>query len=417
MFNFGFGGPPGPREPVDTEKFYTLLGVSKSATQNEIKKAYRRAAMKHHPDRGGDEEMFKEISKAYEVLGDPEKRELYNEYGEEGVRDGGGGGGMPADIFDLFGGGGRRRGPGAKRKGDDVVFPLNVGLPELYNGTTKKLRLTKNVICKTCKGKGGMGEIKKCVGCKGQGVKIIIRQIGPGMIQQMQSHCNDCDGEGTVMDEKDRCKKCGGNKTVEEKKTLEVFVAKGMRHNQRVTFKGEADESPGTIPGDVIVVIKMNAHPVFRREGAHLFVQKHIPLIQALTGFSFVLEHLGGQKLLIKSKPGHIYAHGETQAIREEGMPQHNNPFVRGNLYIEFLIDLPQPEDITPQVAAKLKALLPGASDMDVDAADGEVDEVELEQVDIEAEKRRFAQEMGGDNAYDEDDGRGHPHAAGCRAQ
>ena len=273
MFNFSFGngaggfpggmphpgagggggggrGGRGPPAEVDNNKFYELLGAAKDSNDADIKKAFRKAAMTHHPDKGGDPEKFKEISKAYEVLSDPEKKALYDEYGEEGL-EGGGGGGGPAgmDIFDLFGGGmfgggggGRDPRSRGKAKGEDVVFPLKVTLEDLYNGTSKKLRLTKNILCPQCGGKGGKGE-GTCRDCKGQGVRIVIRQLGPGMIQQMQTACAACKGTGSLIAEKDRCKKCNGDKTIKEKKTLEVFITKGMRHNEKITFNGEADEA------------------------------------------------------------------------------------------------------------------------------------------------------------------------------
>ena len=144
----------------------------------------------------------------------------------------------------MFGGGGGGRDPRSrgKQKGEDVVFPLKVALEDLYNGTSKKLRLTKNVLCGQCGGKGGKGE-GTCRDCKGQGVRIVIRQLGPGMIQQMQTACAACKGTGSLIAEKDRCKKCAGEKTTKEKKTLEVFITKGMRHNEKITFTGEADEA------------------------------------------------------------------------------------------------------------------------------------------------------------------------------
>ena len=243
----GAGGGGGGE--VDTQKFYDLLGCTKEANDADIKKAFRKAAMTHHPDKGGDPEKFKEISKAYEVLSDPEKKQLYDEYGEEGLEGGGGGGGAAGmDIFDLFGGGmfggggGRDPRSRGKAKGEDVVFPLKVTLEDLYNGTSKKLRLTKNIICVQCGGKGGKGE-GTCRDCKGQGVRIVIRQLGPGMIQQMQTACGACKGTGSMIAEKDRCKKCNGDKTTKEKKTLEVFITKGMRHSEKITFNGEADEA------------------------------------------------------------------------------------------------------------------------------------------------------------------------------
>jgi DnaJ family protein A protein 2 len=200
-------------------QFYTLLGIEKTASDADIKKAFRKQAMTHHPDRGGDPEAFKNLNKAYEVLSDSTKRSLYDEGGEEALSEeaqGGGGGGM--DIFDLFGGGfggGRGRGGPRVRKGEDVIFPLKVTLEDLYNGAAKKLRLTKNIICKPCGGKGGKsGKDATCSSCKGQGVKLVIRQIGPGMIQQAQQVCTLCKGSGSLIADKDKCTECLGEKTV-----------------------------------------------------------------------------------------------------------------------------------------------------------------------------------------------------------
>merc|ERR1719226_52490 len=175
----GMGGRGGrSSKPVDTTGFYKALEVEKGASEPEIKKAYRKLAVKHHPDKGGDPEKFKEITRAYEVLSDPEKREKYNRFGEEGV-DGEGGGGDPSDIFDaFFGGGGRRRGGGGKRsrpKTKDVVQQLKVPLEQMYNGATKKMAVTRQVIDKS---KG----VQSCSECDGRGVKVEVIRMGP-MIQ------------------------------------------------------------------------------------------------------------------------------------------------------------------------------------------------------------------------------------------
>jgi len=421
MFNFSFGGDEGmgghghggrPRKEVNTTKFYEALGIAKGSDAKTIKKAYRKAAMKHHPDKGGDADTFKEISKAYEVLGDPEKKKTYDEYGEEGLESGGPS--SHSDIFDLFtGGGGRGRGQRRKQKGEDVVFPLKVTLDDLYNGTSKKLRLTKNILCKVCEGKGGKG-VQTCRDCKGQGVKIIIRQLGPSMIQQMQTACNTCRGTGQVIAEKDKCNACNGQKTVKEKKTLEVFVSKGMKHGQRVTFSNEADEAPDTIPGDVVVVLQQKEHSTYKRDGAHLFFKKKITLVEALCGFEFTITHLDKRVLVVRSEEGKVYKHGDFNAIRDEGMPTHKNPYVRGNLYVEFDVEFPSPQSLTPDIKKQLKKLLPAPSKMELDEDDYE--EVGLEVVDIEAEKKRHQQQS--KEAYEEDEerprGGGQP---GCRSQ
>jgi DnaJ family protein A protein 2 len=152
-----FGRAP---KKSDNTKYYEILGVPKSASQDDLKKAYRKAAIKNHPDKGGDPEKFKELAQAYEVLSDPEKREIYDQYGEDALKEGMGGGGAHVDPFDIFssffgpsfgGGGGSSRGR-RQRRGEDVVHPLKVSLEDLYNGTSKKLSLSRSVICLKCKG-------------------------------------------------------------------------------------------------------------------------------------------------------------------------------------------------------------------------------------------------------------------------
>ena len=260
----GMGG--GPREDVDTEKLYETLGVEKDADEKEIKKAYRKLAIKHHPDKGGDEHLFKEINAAYEILSDPKKRELYDKYGLEGVENEGGvnaAGGE--DLFSMFFGGGSRGGRRGPRKSPSVNHPLKVSLEDLYNGKTVKLAINRKVI---------VGEAKTCSTCKGQGAVMEMRQIGPGMITQMQRPCSACGGQGNSAQMKS------------ERKVVEVRVEKGMNHNQKITFSGMADEMPGRETGDVNFIIQEKDHDVFKRKGADLLVIKEISLNQALTGYT-----------------------------------------------------------------------------------------------------------------------------------
>jgi DnaJ family protein A protein 2 len=439
------GGRGGPSAEVDNKKFYDMLEVEQSADATEIKKAFRKAALKHHPDRGGDPEKFKDVNKAYEVLSDPEKRALYDEGGEEGLENGGGGGGPGGmDIFDMFGGGmfggggGGGRGRGGKKKGEDVVFPLKITLEDLYNGTSKKLRLTKSVICGPCKGKGGKdGKDAVCTGCRGQGVKMVMRQVGPGMIAQQPMKCPQCNGRGSSIAEADKCTSCLGERTTKEKSTLEVFVTKGMTHGERVTFKGEADETPDQLPGDVVVVLQMVEHPVYRRDGNQLFVKKTISLIEALTGFEFMLTHLDGRVLKVKSEVNGIVKPGMVKSIKDEGMPYKNNPYSRGNLYVEFDVTFPTRAELNEQAVRSLSAVLPRPTKEEprksvpppntpagttVDLLD--FYEVDLVDVDMKEEQRRSAQRDAEDHAhgesYDDEEEEGHGHGrpqAGCQQQ
>ncbi|KAL6079652.1 DnaJ (Hsp40), subfamily A, member 4 [Balamuthia mandrillaris] len=355
--------------PKET-RFYELLGVGPEASPADIKKGYRKMAMEFHPDRNPDAgDKFKEISMAYEVLSDPEKKQVYDRYGEEGIKEGGGGGYASAeDLFStLFGGGGFFGGGGGggrrrPRKGEDLVHVVDVTLEDLYNGKTTKFNLRKNVVCSKCNGKGGMNPdaVKTCGTCKGRGIKVTLRQIGPGMVQQLQSKCPDCRGEGEIIQDKDRCKRCEGAKVVEEKKTLEVFIDKGMQHKQKLVFSGEGDQEPDVAPGDVILVLNEHDHSTFKRDGADLFMEHELTLLEALCGFAFPITHLDGRVLLVKSRPGEIIKPGDVKEIPGEGMPQYKRPFDKGLLVIKFSIKFP--ESIDPEHAKLLNTILPKPS-------------------------------------------------------
>ncbi|KAL6124780.1 hypothetical protein ACLB2K_077289 [Fragaria x ananassa] len=395
---FGRGVP----KKSDNSKYYEILGVPKTASQDDLKKAYRKAAIKNHPDKGGDPEKFKELAQAYEVLSDPEKREIYDQYGEGALKEGmGGGGGAhdPFDIFQSFFGGGSRR----QRRGEDVIHPLKVSLEDLYSGTSKKLSLSRNIICSKCKGKGSKsGASIKCPGCQGSGMKVSIRHLGPSMIQQMQHPCNECKGAGETINDKDRCQLCKGEKVVQEKKVLEVHVEKGMQNGQRITFPGEADEAPDTVTGDIVFVLQQKEHPKFKRKGDDLFYEHTLSLMEALCGFQFVLTHLDSRQLLIKSHPGEVVKPDQFKAINDEGMPMYQRAFMKGKLYTHFTVEFP--DSLNPEQCKTLEAVLPPRSstqltDMELD----ECEETTLHDVNIEEEMRR-KQGQQSQEAYDEDE-------------
>ncbi|CAL9247820.1 unnamed protein product [Arabidopsis halleri] len=400
----------GPSKKSDNTKFYEILGVPKSASPEDLKKAYKKAAIKNHPDKGGDPEKFKELAQAYEVLSDPEKREIYDQYGEDALKEGMGGGGGGHDPFDIFssffgrspfGDGGSSRGR-RQRRGEDVVHPLKVSLEDVYLGTMKKLSLSRNALCSKCNGKGSKsGASMKCGGCQGSGMKVSIRQLGPGMIQQMQHACNECKGTGETINDRDRCPQCKGDKVIPEKKVLEVNVEKGMQHSQKITFEGQADEAPDTVTGDIVFVLQQKEHPKFKRKGEDLFVEHTLSLTEALCGFQFVLTHLDGRNLLIKSNPGEVVKPDSYKAISDEGMPIYQRPFMKGKLYIHFTVEFP--DSLSPDQTKALEAVLPKPSttqlsDMEID----ECEETTLHDVNIEDEMKRKAQAQR--EAYDDDD-------------
>uniref|UniRef100_A0A8C7IPL2 DnaJ heat shock protein family (Hsp40) member A2a n=1 Tax=Oncorhynchus kisutch TaxID=8019 RepID=A0A8C7IPL2_ONCKI len=409
---------------VDT-KLYDILGVSPTATENELKKSYRKLAKEYHPDKNpnaGDKVLkllevhfwgkgydFKEISFAYEVLTNPEKKELYDRYGEQGLREGGGGGGGMDDIFShIFGGGlfgfmggqGRSRN-GGRRRGEDMVHPLKVSLEDLYNGKTTKLQLSKNVLCGTCNGQGGKtGAVQKCVACRGRGMRIMIRQLAPGMVQQMQSVCTDCNGEGEVINEKDRCKKCEGKKVSKEVKILEVHVDKGMKHGQKITFGGEADQAPGVEPGDIVLVLQEKEHETYKRAAHDLHMTHKIGLVEALCGFQFTLKHLDGRQIVVKYAAGKVIEPGSVRVVRGEGMPQYRNPFEKGDLYIKFDVQFPENNWISPDKLNELEDLLPTRAEAPI--VSGDAEEVDLQDYDVSQGSSGGRREAYNDSSDDE---------------
>jgi len=405
---------------VKETKFYDYLGVSPNADENALKKAYRKLAMKYHPDKNPEcGDKFKEISMAYEVLSNPEKRKLYDQAGEQGIKEGGAGGGggvNPMDIFDMFFGGGggdpfgRGRGRGGPRRTKNLMHQLSVSLEDMYNGSVRKLALQKNVICDGCDGVGGKaGAVQKCPNCRGTGMQVRIQQLGPGMMQQIQSMCGECHGEGERVDPKLRCKKCQGRKVNRERKILEVSVDKGMEDGQKVTFSGEGDQEPGLEPGDIIIVLDEKAHSMFKRNGQDLIMKMDISLTESLTGFRKAIKTLDDRTLVIQTVRGEVVKTGDLKMVRGEGMPQYRNPFEKGRLIIQFNVIFPPSLD--PAVAEALASILPPAPEP---ILPDDVDEVDLNDFDPESDRQQ-QQSRGGH--YDDDDEGHHGHPGGPGVQ
>jgi DnaJ family protein A protein 2 len=351
-------------EDIGNTKLYDLLGVSKNCDLNEIKKNYRKLAMKYHPDKNPEEgEKFKEISFAYEILSDPEKRKIYDKYGYKGLQEG-----ISdmdhADIFShLFGSSFSRFFGGSshmRQKCEPIVLNQLVTLEDLYIGGKEiKESVDRIVVCNRCDGSGGKPGInpKKCKFCDGTGIKVSIQHLGGNFARQVHTPCSDCHGNGEYIDEKNRCEVCKGKKSHEEKKEITIHIDKGMQHQQRIVFRGEGHHLPDSDKGDIIVVLKEQAHPLFKRTGDDLLIEKTISITEALCGFQLVIKHLDARDLLVVQHPGTVTKNDVLKCIENEGMPIYKNPFEKGNLFIKFHVEFPS--SIDPDMVKTIESCLP----------------------------------------------------------
>lgn len=280
------------------------------------------------------------------------------------------------------------------------MHPLKVTLEDLYKGKTTKLSLQKSVLCADCSGKGSKvpNAVKKCDGCHGMRYKIVTRQIGPGMVQQMQHVCNDCKGEGEVIREKDKCPKCRGAKVAQEKKLLDVYIDKGMKHGQKIVFSGEGDQGPDTDPGDIIVMLQQKEHQLFKRDGRDLYMEQQITLHEALCGYEIFITHLDGRILRLRSSPGQIVNHGDIKSIDGEGMPEYKRPFEKGRLIIKFSVVFPK--TLSADAVKLLDKALPKPKPKAA-VSEEQVEDVTLSDVSQHDQHQNHSH---GGEAYDEDE-------------
>jgi len=354
------------------EDYYKLLGIDKSASDRELKKAYRTLSKKYHPDKNpGDDtvhQKFVEIADAYEALSDPELRKIYDQYGHEGLaqhRAGGGGhrgGGNPFDLFSrFFGGGGHFGHAGGQRRGPAMEARVHIPLRDFYNGAEHEITIEKQAICSTCEGSGSEdGKVDRCGRCNGQGMLIQKAQLAPGIFQQMQIPCDTCGGKGQTI--KHKCKICGGSKVVRENESHTLVVEKGVPKGARITFENEGDESPDWVAGDLHVMLQEQEPHVgsgeekfdktdgtfFRRKGEELFWREVLSLREAWMGdWTRNLTHLDGHVVPLGRKRGQVVQPGTVEVVKGEGMPvwRHEDGREFGNLHVEYVVVLPDQMD------------------------------------------------------------------------
>ncbi len=246
-------------------------------------------------------------------------------------------------------------------KGEPMNQVLLVDLEELYTGSKRTIHVTRTRNCVKCHGLGtntNQTNCVRCSKCRGFGMIHHSKQIVPGFVTQVQSICQNCHGSGQEIDARTICQNCGGKRTVSENKTLTVEIEPGMSNGQTLVFENEADERPGIIPGDVHVVLRQQKpHHTFKRDDKYnLVMKKRISLLEALTGFEFLLKHLDGRKLLIRSEIGQVVKPGQIKRVRNEGMLMFRNSQQRGDLLIVF--DVKFPTTIPLDTVAHLSSLI-----------------------------------------------------------
>ena len=339
--------------------FYEILDVSKNASKEDIKKAYRKQALKFHPDKNpGDdsaEEKFKEAAEAYEVLSDDDKRARYDRFGHAGLGGAAGGGfggqGMTVedifssfgDIFgDAFGGfsgfGGSRRSSRAVRKGSNLRVKVKLDLQEIANGAEKKIKVNKYVSCSSCEGTGAEGgsSYSTCNTCNGNGQVTRVSNTFLGQMQTVTS-CPTCGGEGKIITNK--CKKCYGEGMVKEEEVIPISIPAGVAEGMQMTVSGKGNAARrGGINGDLLVMIQEEHHPELIRDGNDLLYNLHISIPQASLGSAVEIPTVDS-KVKIKIEPG--TQPGKILRLRNKGIPDVNG-YNKGDLLVSINVWIPK---------------------------------------------------------------------------
>jgi molecular chaperone DnaJ len=347
--------------------FYDILGVDRSASAEEIKKAYRRTAIKYHPDKNpGDkeaEEKFKEAAEAYEVLSNPDKKARYDRFGHQGVNNGGfGSGGINmedifsqfGDIFggspfgDIFGGGSRRT---TRRKGTNLRIKLKLSLQEIANGVEKKIKVRRQVACKSCEGTGAKNgtSFTSCTTCNGSGQ---IKQVVNTMLGQMvsASTCPACGGEGKIISE--RCGSCGGDGTVLEEEVIPIKIPAGVEEGMQLQMNGKGNFPPrGGVPGDLLVVIEEEEDALLKREGTNVHFDLHLSFIDAVLGTTVEVPTIDG-KAKIDIVPG--TQSGKVLRLKGKGIKELNG-YAIGDQLVH--VNIWTPKNLTKEERAMLEKL------------------------------------------------------------
>lgn len=346
-----------------------LLGIDREADDRSIKSAYRRLSKKYHPDKNPNDptakDKFVEVSSAYEALIDPELRRIYNQHGHEGVerhKESGGAAHRAHDPFDLFSQffGGRGHFDAQEKRGPSAELRVGVSLRDLYNGAETELSWERQHICGECDGTGSAdGVVEECPHCGGHGIRVVKRQLAPGMFQQLQTPCDACGQRGKTV--RNKCPACNGARVVRRPTPLDLKVPRGAPPEFRIVYENEADAHPDHVAGDIHVVLveKTPGAPednpdgvdgaFFRRKGDDLFWDEVLSLREAwMGGWSRNITHLDGHVVRLGRPRGEVVQPGRVDTVKGEGMPRyhedgdsvyHQTEF--GDLQVQYTVVLP----------------------------------------------------------------------------
>ncbi len=346
---------------AEKRDYYEVLGLSKGASEDEIKKAYRQKAKQYHPDLNpGDKEAeakFKEASEAHEVLSDPQKRARYDQFGHAGVDPsygaggaggaggfggfGGFGGGMDFDLGDIFGsifGGGRRSNPNAPRRGNDVEVSVSIDFLEACHGVSKTIEFSHMDKCPECSGSGAAAgsSPQTCPDCGGSGQVRMTQRTPFGMTTTMRP-CSRCSGKGKIIS--NPCKKCSGSGQVRRTRKLDINIPAGIDDGQVLTLRSQGDIGYNGGPsGDVLVDVLVRPHPIFKREGYHVFCEVPITYVQATLGDELTVPTIDGK---VKYKIPEGTQPGTTFRLKNKGIKQVNGSS-RGDQYVSVTVEVPK---------------------------------------------------------------------------
>ena len=336
---------------MSEKNYYNILGVKKDASVDEIKKAFRRQAVKHHPDQGGDEVKFKEINEAYEVLSNPDKRQRYDQFGQAGLGGQAGfnqagfdpdqgvsfnfGEGGLGDIFSFFGGMGRSQAP---KSGRDIEVVIELDFKEAVFGIEKEISLSINDICHRCHGQRAEPntKVETCETCRGSGQRVRIMKTMLGNIQQAVT-CSDCQGIGS--DIKTPCRDCQGQGVSQQNKVVNLLIPAGIEDGATIRLRGQGEKNRQGVAGDLYAVITVRPDKHFTREGDLILSEQVIDMIQAALGDTIEVQTIDDEAIKLKIPAG--TQSGTDFKLENRGVP-HLRGKGRGSHIVQIIVEIPK---------------------------------------------------------------------------